>query len=126
MTDQLAIPVPATGPARPVVIPPGAPRCWILDRPEADDDYPNENHYPDRATFLAAYAGFDSDAKPKRLSYACAIAACMTCGVRVAGEYDGQHFPSWDEAERVARIEGWAIGDRGEFTCPECRPEEIR
>lgn len=120
MTDQLAITVPETTATRPVVIPPGAVRCWVRD--DADEDDPYENHHTTEAEALTA------GGKVKQLPYVCVVAACNTCQVQLVGEYPGTlHLPNWAEAERVALCDGWTIGTRGEFTCPECQtnPKEI-
>lgn len=113
MTDQLTIPVPAAGPARPIVIPPGAVRCWV--RADADEDDPFETHWVTEAEALA-------DGKAKQLPYVCVVASCIGCRTKLEGEYGGiLHCPDWVEAERVAQCDGWKIGTRGEFTCPACQ-----
>ncbi len=113
MTDQLTIPVPAAGPARPVAIPPGAVRCWVRDG--ADEDDPFETHWVTEAEALGV-------GKAKQLPYVCVVAACNTCQAQLESEYPGTlHLPNWAEAERVAKCDGWKIGPRGEFHCPACQ-----
>lgn len=117
MTDQLAITVPETTATRPVVIPPGAVRCWISARPGTEDD-PYRTHFKTEARAASSTPGW----KARQLPYVCAIAACIGCQVRLHTEYGGiLHCPNWAEAERVARCDGWTIGTRGEFTCPACQ-----
>lgn len=120
MTDQLAIDVPLAPAPRPVVIPPGAVRCWVDHTEEEDDGYPSATHWETAAAMRKALGR--TKCKPRELDYVCVVAACNTCQVQLVGEYPGTlHLPNWAEAERVAQCDGWAIGDRGEFHCPECQ-----
>lgn len=123
--EQTAIALPAFSPLRPIVpVVVTGPRCWILG-PSPEDDgygYPMETHYPTETAFRDVYATFEPDAKTIRLPFVCVTPRCIRCrGAYADSEYGGAiHFPSWVEAERVARIDGWRIGPRGEFVCPDC------
>lgn len=119
--DQTALDIPITE-VRPrlFVIPSTAPRCWIrADAPADDDGYPLEHHYPTEADFRQAHA----EARARQLYYPCVTPVCDRCRAPLAdGEYHTTlHLPSWTEAERVARLSDWAIGERGEFICPDHR-----
>lgn len=128
MTDQLAITVPDVVPEpRPVVIPPNAPRCWVVqdDPPQDDWGYPDDCHFQTEAEAAKVVARLNSPAfKVVRLPFVCVEALCVACRYQLtASDYYGVcHFPSWKEAERVAECDGWKIGPRGEFICPACTP----
>lgn len=124
MTAQTAIDVPtATARPRPIVIPPNAPRCWIVDEPGFDDyGYPDAPHFATHADALAL-AAYMPDAKVVQVPFVCATATCTGCKAELELNELGcapNHFPDWAEAERVARCDNWKIGPRGEFNCPDC------
>ncbi len=120
MTGQLTIPVPeAKTQARPVFVPPGAVCCWVSQRPEAEDD-PYRPHFRTEARAASSRPGW----KALQLPYVCAVASCTGCQIKLTTEYGGTlHCPDWAEAERVAKCDGWTIGERGEFCCPACKEE---